>query len=186
MPLKEVIKDAERRMHGAVEALHREFKTLRTGRASTSMLDGIVVSYYGTDTPLAQVANLTVPEASLIVAQPWDKSMLAVIEKAIRTADLGLNPTSDGKLLRIPIPALTEERRKDLTKKAHHMAEEARTAIRQVRRDTNEKIKKIEKEHEISQDDEKRAHDEVQHLTDKYIEEVNDATKHKEKEIMEV
>ncbi len=186
MPLKEVIKDAERRMHGAVEALHREFKTLRTGRASTSMLDGIVVSYYGTDTPLAQVANLTVPEASLLVAQPWDKSMVAVIEKAIRTADLGLNPTSDGKIIRIPIPALTEERRKDLTKKAHHMAEEARTAIRQVRRDINEKVKKIEKEHEISQDDEKRALDEVQHLTDKFIEEVNEATKHKEKEIMEV
>ena len=186
MPLNEVIKDAERRMHGAIEALHKEFKSLRTGRASTSMLDGVMVPYYGTDTPLAQVANLKVPEPALIVVEPWDKSMTAPIEKAIRTADLGFNPASDGKLIRVPVPPLTEERRKDLVKRAHHMSEEARTAIRQVRRDVNDKVKKLEKDHEISQDDEKRAHDDVQKMTDKYIDEVNDILKHKEKEVMEV
>jgi ribosome recycling factor len=145
-----------------------------------------MVPYYGTDTPLAQVANLKVPEPALIVVEPWDKSMTAPIEKAIRIADLGFNPASDGKLIRVPVPPLTEERRKDLVKRAHHMSEEARTAIRQVRRDVNDKVKKMEKDHEISQDDEKRALDEVQKLTDKFIDEVNDVLKHKEKEVMEV
>jgi ribosome recycling factor len=183
---REVIKDVERRMHGAIESLHAEFRQLRTGRASLSMLDGVVVPYYGTDTPLNGVASLSVPEPSLIVAQPWDKSMIPAIEKAIRTADLGLNPASDGKVVRIPIPPLTEDRRKDLTKKAHHMAEEARTAIRQVRRDGNEKVKKMQKDHQISEDEEKRSHDEVQKMTDRFIEQVNENLKHKEKEIMEV
>jgi ribosome recycling factor len=186
MPIKEMLKDGEHRMQGAIEALHREFKTLRTGRASTSMLDGVNVDYYGTETPLSQVANLSVPEATLLVAQPWDKSMIPAIERAILTADLGLNPANDGKVIRIPIPPLTEERRKELVKKAHAMAEDVRTAIRQVRRDLNDKLKKIEKEHEISQDDERRAHDDVQKLTDKFIEEVNETLKHKEAEIMEV
>ncbi|HUO83814.1 MAG TPA: ribosome recycling factor [Thermoanaerobaculia bacterium] len=184
--IKDVMKDLERRMHGAVEVLHDEFKHLRTGRASTSMLDGVTVSYYGTDTPLNQVASLNVPEPSLIVIQPWDASVVGAIEKAIRNADLGLNPSNDGKLVRVPIPPLTEERRKEITKKAHAVAEEARTAIRQVRRDGNDKIKKMEKEHEISQDEEKRAHEEVQKLTDRFIEEVNTTLEHKEKEIMEV
>lgn len=186
MPINELIKDGERRMHGAVDALHREFKQLRTGRASTAMLDGITVDYYGTETPLSQVANLTVPESTLLVAQPWDKGMIGAIEKAIMTADLGLNPANDGKVIRIPVPALTEERRKELVKKAHSMTEDARTAIRQVRRDVNDKLKKIEKEHEISQDEERRAHDEVQKLTDKFVEEANQVLKHKEEEIMEV
>jgi len=186
MPIKEMLKDGDHRMQGAIEALHREFKTLRTGRASTSMLDGVVVDYYGTETPLSQVANLSVPESSLLVAQPWDKSMIPAIERAILTADLGLNPANDGKVIRIPIPPLTEERRKELVKKAHAMAEDVRTSIRQVRRDLNDKLKKIEKEHEISQDDERRAHDDVQKMTDKFIEEVNEALKHKEAEIMEV
>jgi ribosome recycling factor len=186
MPVTEVMKDMQKRMHGAIEALHHEFRTLRTGRASVSMLDGVVVDYYGTPTPVSQVANLTVPEASLIVAQPWDKAMVAVVEKAIRNADLGLNPASDGKLIRIPIPQLTEERRKELTKKAHHLAEEARTAIRQVRRDGNEKLKKMLKGHEISEDDEKRALDEIQKLTDKNIDEVANILKHKEQDIMAV
>lgn len=186
MPIKEVMKDLDRRMHGAIEALHTDFKQLRTGRAAVSMLDGVKVPYYGTDTPIAQVASLSVPESTLIVAQPWDKSLLASIEKAIRNADLGLNPASDGKVIRIPIPPLTEERRKELTKKAHHMAEEVRTAIRQVRRDGNDKLKKMQKEHEISEDDEKRGHDDIQKMTDKYIEQVNEILKHKEKEIMEV
>jgi ribosome recycling factor len=184
--IRDVIKDVDRRMHGAIEVLHNEFKQLRTGRASLSMLDGVKVPYYGTDTPLNAVASLSVPEPSLIVAQPWDKSLMPAIEKAIRSADLGLNPASDGKVIRIPIPPLTEERRKELTKKAHHMAEESRTAIRQVRRDGNEKFKKMQKEHQISEDEEKRSHDEIQKMTDRYIEQVNEILKHKEKEIMEV
>jgi ribosome recycling factor len=186
MQVKEVMNDMNRRMHGALDALHAEFKQLRTGRASLSMLDGVIVPYYGTDTPLNQVASLSVPEPNLIVAQPWDKSMIAPIEKAIRNADLGFNPANDGKVVRVPVPPLTEERRKDLVKKAHHMAEEARTAIRQVRRDGNEKLKKMLKDHQISEDDEKRGLDEIQKLTDKYVEEVGSALKHKELEIMEV
>ena len=182
----DVIKDVQHRMDGALQALHREFKTLRTGRANAAILDGITIDYYGTPTPIAQVANLKVPEASLIVAEPWDKSMAAAIEKAIRNSDLGLNPASDGKVVRIPIPALTEERRKDLVKRAHHMTEEARTAIRQVRRDGNEKLKKMLKDHKISEDEEKRGLDEIQKLTDKHIDEVANVLKHKEQDIMAV
>jgi ribosome recycling factor len=186
MPTRDVLKDMERRMNGAIDALHAEFKTLRTGRANTSVLDSVVVDYYGTPTPIAQVANLSVPESSLIVAQPWDKSMIGAIEKAIRNANLGLNPANDGKVVRIPMPPLTEERRKELVKRAHAMSEEARTAVRQVRRDGNDKLKKMEKEHEISQDDEKRALEESQKLTDRFIESIADTLRHKEKEIMEV
>jgi ribosome recycling factor len=184
--INDVIKDIQHRMHGAIEALQREFKTLRTGRANVAMLDGVHVDYYGTPTPIAQVASLKVPEPSLIVAEPWDKSMVSAIEKAIRNADLGLNPSNDGKLVRIPIPQLTEERRKELVKRAHHVSEESRTAIRQVRRDGNEKLKKMLKNHEISEDDEKRGLDEIQKLTDKHIDEVGDVLKHKEQDIMAV
>ena len=184
--IQEVIKDVQHRMHGALEALHREFKTLRTGRANAGMLDGVTVDYYGNPTPLSQVANLKVPEASLIVAEPWDKSMVNAIEKAIRNSDLGLNPASDGKVIRIPIPQLTEDRRKDLVKRAHAIAEESRTAIRQVRRDGNDKLKKMLKSHEISEDDEKRALDEIQKMTDKHIDEVGTVLKHKETDIMAV
>src|SRR5258706_13310447 len=159
--INDVIKDIQHRMHGALEALHREFKTLRTGRANAGMLDGIMVDYYGTPTPIAQVASLKVPEASLIVAEPWDKSMESAVEKAIRNSDLGLNQSTDGNVIRIPIPQLTEERRKELVKRAHHMSEEARTAIRQVRRDGNDKLKKRLKGQEISEEDEKRATDEI-------------------------
>ncbi len=184
--IQDVIKDVQHRMQGAIDALHREFKTLRTGRANAAMLDGITVDYYGTPTQLAQVASLKIPEASMIVAEPWDKSMLAVIEKAIRTSDLGLNPTSDGKVVRIPIPTLTEDRRKDLVKRAHGMTEDSRTAIRQVRRDGNEKLKKMLKNSEISEDDEKRGLDEIQKMTDKHIDEVGALLKHKEQDIMAV
>jgi ribosome recycling factor len=184
--INDVIKDVQHRMHGAIDALHREFKTLRTGRANAAMLDSVTVDYYGTPTPIAQVASIKVPEASLIVAEPWDKSMVGAIEKAIRNADLGLNPANDGKVVRIPVPQLTEERRKDLVKKAHHIAEESRTAIRQVRRDGNDKLKKMLKEHKISEDDEKRALDEIQKLTDKHIDEVANVLKHKEADIMAV
>jgi len=184
--INDVIRDVQHRMHGAIEALHREFKSLRTGRANAAMLDGITVDYYGTPSPISQVAALKVPEPSLIVVEPWDKSMVAAVEKAIRTSDLGLNPSSDGKVVRIPIPQLTEDRRKELVKLAHHVAEEARTAIRQVRRDGNDRLKKMLKGHEISEDDEKRALEEIQKLTDKNIDEVGDILKHKEQDIMAV
>jgi ribosome recycling factor len=184
--INDVIKDVQHRMHGAIEALHREFKSLRTGRANAAMLDNVTVDYYGTPTPIAQVASIKVPEASLIVAEPWDKSMVGAIEKAIRNADLGLNPANDGKIVRIPVPQLTEERRKELVKKAHHVSEEARTAVRQVRRDGNDKLKKMLKDHEISEDDEKRGLDEIQKMTDKHIDEVGNILKHKEQDIMAV
>lgn len=186
MPINDVMKDVQHRMDSSIQALNAHFKTLRTGRANAAMLDGIQVDYYGTPTPLAQAASIKVPEPALIVVEPWDKSMVSPIEKAIRTSDLGFNPASDGKVIRVPIPALTEERRKDLVKKAHQMAEEARTAIRQVRRDGNDKLKKMLKGHEISEDDEKRALEEVQKLTDKHIDEVANVLKHKEQDIMAV
>lgn len=186
MAINDVIKDVQHRMHGAIEALHSHFKTLRTGRANAAMLDGIVIDYYGTPTPLAQAASVKVPEPALLVVEPWDKSMVGPIEKAIRTSDLGFNPASDGKVIRVPIPMLTEERRKDLVKKAHVMAEESRTAIRQVRRDGNEKLKKLLKDKTISEDDEKRGLDEIQKLTDKHIDEVASVLKHKEQDIMAV
>ena len=184
--INDVIKDVQHRMHGAIEALHHQFKTLRTGRANAAMLDGITIDYYGTPTPISQVASLKVPESSLIVAEPWDKTMLGAVEKAIRNSDLGLNPSNDGKVVRIPIPQLTEERRKELVKRAHHLAEESRTAIRQVRRDGNDKLKKMLKNHEISEDDEKHALDQIQKLTDKHIDEVGTVLKHKEADIMAV
>lgn len=184
--IQDVIKDVQHRMHGALDALQRELKTLRTGRANVAILDGITIDYYGTPTPLAQVASLKVPESSLIVAEPWDKSMVAAIEKAIRTSDLGLNPATDGKVVRIPIPQLTEERRKDLVKRAHGVAEESRTAVRQVRRDGNDKLKRMLKSQEISEDDERRGLDEIQKLTDKHIDEVGSVLKHKEQDIMAV
>lgn len=184
--IQDVIRDVQHRMHGAIEALHRDFKSLRTGRANAAMLDGITVDYYGTPTPISQVANLKIPESSLIVAEPWDKSMVSAVEKAIRNSELGLNPSSDGKIIRIPIPQLTEERRKELVKHAHHVAEESRTAIRQVRRDGNDKLKKMMKDHQISEDDEKRGLDEIQKMTDKHIAEVGDILKNKEQDIMAV
>lgn len=184
--IQDVIRDVQHRMHGAIEALHRDFKSLRTGRANAAMLDGITVDYYGNPTPISQVANLKIPESSLIVAEPWDKSMVSAVEKAIRNSELGLNPSSDGKIIRIPIPQLTEERRKELVKHAHHVAEEARTAIRQVRRDGNDKLKKMLKDHQISEDDEKRGLDEIQKMTDKHIAEVGDILKNKEQDILAV
>jgi ribosome recycling factor len=184
--IQDVIKDVQHRMHGAIESLHREFTSLRTGRANAAMLDTVTVDYYGTPTAIAQVASVKVPEPALIVVEPWDKSMVAPIEKAIRTANLGLNPASDGKVIRVPIPPLTEERRKDLVKRAHVFAEESRTAVRQVRRDGNDKLKKMLKGSEISEDDEKRALEEIQKLTDKHIDEVASVLRQKEQDIMVV
>jgi ribosome recycling factor len=159
---------------------------VRTGRASVSLLDNVRADYYGTPTPLNQLATLHVPEPTLITVQPWDVSQIAVIEKAIRAADLGLNPGNDGKLIRVPIPALTEERRKDLVKKLHHIAEDHRVALRNIRRDANENVKKLLKDKLISEDEDRRAHDEIQKLTDGYIQKLDQAAKVKEKEILEI
>ena len=186
MPLKPMVADAKSRMRSTVDTVLRELGTMRTGRASVSMLDTIRVDYYGTATPLNQVGNLSVPDPTLITLQPWDPSLLPAIEKAIRTSDLDLNPQNDGKVIRIPIPSLTEERRKNLVKVAHKQAEEGRVAVRNVRRDANEHLKKLLKEHDVSEDDEKQALAEVQKLTDHHIEEINAALKKKEAEIMEV
>jgi len=186
MPTQELLADATSRMRHTVDTVQRELATMRTGRASLSMLDGIRVDYYGTPTPLNQVGNLSVPDPTLIVLQPWDPSTLPAIEKAIRASDLDLNPQNDGKLIRIPIPSLTEERRKGLVKHAHKYAEDGRVAIRNVRRDVNDHLKKRLKEHELSEDDERHALAEVQKLTDQHIEEINASLKSKEAEIMEV
>ncbi len=183
---QELYQEIELKMKAATDHLHEEFKQLRTGRASTSILEGVMVDYYGTPTPIRQVANLSVADATLIVAQPYDASQIATIEKAIMTADLGLNPSNDGKVVRIPLPQLTEERRKELVKVAHEMAESTRNSIRLSRREGNDQLKELEKEKEISQDDEKRGHDEMQRLHDHYIALVNQSLEAKEKDIMEV
>lgn len=183
---KQLVADAKGRMRQSVDTVVKELATMRTGRASVSMLDTIRVDYYGTPTPLNQVGNLAVPDPTLITLQPWDPSLLPAIEKAIRSSELDLNPQNDGKIVRIPVPQLTEERRKNLVKVAHKHAEEGRVAIRNVRRDVNEHFKKLMKDHELSEDDEKHALAEVQKLTDQHIEEINSALKKKEAEIMEV
>jgi len=184
--MKTLVADAKQRMHASVETVRRELAAMRTGRASLAMLDGIRVDYYGTLTPLNQVGNLSTPEPTLITIQPWEPSMLSPIEKAIRTSDLDLNPQNDGKIIRIPVPPLTEERRKTLVKHAHKHAEEGRVAIRNVRRDTNDHLKKLLKDHEVSEDEEKHAVADVQRLTDQHIELINDILKKKEAEILEV
>jgi ribosome recycling factor len=184
--MREELRDIEKRMSGAVAALRERFKTLRTGRANLGILDGITVSAYGTEVPINQVANLSVPDPTLIVAAPWDPKMAGEIERAIRKSDLGLNPQSDGKLVRIPIPSLTEERRKEFAKKAHHMAEEARIEIRRYRHEGNDRIKKMFKDKEISEDDERRGLEESQKLTDRKIAEVDALLAAKEKEILAV
>src|SRR5215510_16272586 len=186
MPIKDLINDAKQRMHTSVETVRKELSTMRTGRASLAMLDGVKVEYYGTPTPLNQVGSLSTPDPTLITVQPWDPTLLPVIEKAIRGSDLDLNPQNDGKIIRIPIPPLTEERRKGLVKNAHKHAEEGRVAIRNVRRDVNDHLKKLLKDHQVSEDDEKHAMAEVQKLTDQHIEEINSALKKKEAEVMEV
>ncbi|HKH43673.1 MAG TPA: ribosome recycling factor [Thermoanaerobaculia bacterium] len=184
--MKEVFKEVEAGMKHALEHFHHELKHLRTGRASLALLDGVTAEYYGTPTPINQLATLSVADASMIVAQPYDPTQIPVIEKAIRKADLGLNPSSDGKLIRIPVPPLTEDRRKEIVKKAHDLAEHARNAVRQSRREGNDKLKKMEKDKAISQDDERRGLDEVQKLHDHYIAEVNTTLQKKEQQVMEV
>ena len=186
MPTKPMMDDARQRMHASVEAVQRDLTAMRTGRASLAMIDSIRVDYYGTPTPLNQVGNLSVPDATLITLQPWDASLLGTIEKAIRSSDLDLNPQNDGKVIRIPVPSLTEERRKLLVKGAHKQAEEGRVAVRNVRRDVNDHLKKMLKDRKISEDDEKHATAEVQKLTDHSVEQINELLKKKEADIMAV
>jgi len=183
--MKEVNQEVEQHMKHALDHLHHELKHLRTGRASLALLDGVMVDYYGSLVPLNQVANLAVADATLITAQPYDPSQSAAIERAIMKAELGLNPSSDGKIIRIPVPQLTEERRKEIVKRAHDISEHARNAVRQARREGNDKLKKMEKDKKISQDDERRGLDEIQKLHDRYIHEVAVALEHKEQQILE-
>lgn len=184
--LNELFKDVDHRMKMSVEHTKGEFSGMRSSRASITLVEHIKVPYYGNPTPLNQVANLSVPEPRMIVIQPWEKSLTAEIEKAIMASDLGLNPTNDGVMIRIPIPALTDERRKELIRHVHNVAEDGRIGIRNIRRDANDHIKKAEKEHEISEDNAKRAISNVQEMTDKYIQEIDDAVTLKETDIMEV
>ena len=184
--LKEVDANAKSRMEKVLADLQHAMTHIRTGRASVNLLDGIKIDYYGTPTPLNQVANLHVPEPFMITVQPWDMSQIGPIEKAIRSSDLGLNPSNDGKLIRVPIPQLTEERRKEFVKKLHTVAEDHRVSLRNVRRDANEQMKKMLKDKLISEDDERRGLDEVQKLTDGYIQKLDVAAKAKEKEILDV
>ena len=184
--VKEIEASAKTRMEKALADLQHDMAGVRTGRASVSLLDNVRADYYGTLTPLNQLATLHVPEPSMITVQPWDVSQIGVIEKAIRSADLGLNPGNDGKLIRVPIPPLTEERRKELVKKLHHIAEDHRVAMRNVRRDANENVKKLLKDKVISEDEDRRAHEEIQKLTDASIQKLDQAAKAKEKEILEL
>ncbi len=183
---RDVEANLRQRMEKALGDLQHEMAHIRTGRATLGILDHIRVDYYGTPTPLNQVANLHVPEPSLITIQPWDVSQIGPIEKAIRVSDLGLNPANDGKVIRLPIPPLTEERRKELVKKLHAVAEHHRVSVRNIRRDGNESVKKLLKDKKITEDEDKRAHDEIQRLTDGYMQRIDQASKVKEKEILEI
>lgn len=182
--LKELYGEVNKRMHAALEHVRHELAGVRTGRASVTILDVVHVEAYGSKMPLNQLASLSVPEPTLIVAQPFDPSLLGAIEKAVRASDLGLNPSNDGKVVRIPIPALTEERRKELSRHVHKLTEEGRNAIRQVRRDANDRWKKLFKDHKISEDDEKKGLDEVQKITDQFIKQVDELQAKKDVELL--
>ena len=182
--LKGLFGEIKKRMDAQIDHVRRELTGVRTGRASVNILDSVHVEAYGAQMPLNQVASLSIPEPSLIVAQPFDPSLMAAIERAIRSGNLGLNPTNDGKVVRIPIPALTEERRKELSKLVHKYAEEGRNGVRQVRRDANDKLKKLLKDHKISEDDERRGLEEVQKITDQHIATIDDLQKKKDGELL--
>ena len=184
--IKEIESSAKSRMEKAVSDLQHAMATIRTGRASITLLDNIRVDYYGTPTPLNQIGNLHVPEPTLITVQPWDVSHISAIEKAIRASDLGLNPANDGKVVRIPIPPLTEERRKELVKHLHTVAEDHRVAVRNIRRDANEAAKKLLKDKKIAEDEERRGLDEIQKMTNGYMDKLDQAARNKEKEILEI
>ena len=186
MSEKDVIKDTKPRMDTVIEDFRRKLSTVRTGRAAISLLDSVMVDYYGTMTPLTQMASVHAPEPQMLTVQPWDQTQVVAIEKAVRASDLGLNPSNDGKLVRIPIPPLTEERRKQLAKQVHEIAEDHRTAVRNIRRDANERLKKMLKDKQISEDNERDGLEEVQKLTNSYIGKIDELTKSKEHEITRV
>ncbi len=186
MSVNDIIKDAAAHMDKSEQALQHEFSTVRTGRASAGLFEKVQVEAYGSLMPLNQVANVRIPEAQTAVIEPWDKSTMGAIEKAIRSSDLGLNPSNDGVVIRVPFPPLTEERRKEFVKLCRGYAEEARVAVRNVRRDANHKLDKLSKDGEVSEDDVRRAETEVQKLTDSHVKDIDEALKRKEAEIMEV
>src|SRR5918999_3687898 len=186
MSEKDIIKETKPRMETVIDDFRRKLATVRTGRAAVSLLDTVMVDYYGTPTPLNQMASVHAPEPQMLTVQPWDQTQVGAIEKAIRAADLGLNPSNDGKLVRIPIPPLTEERRKQLAKQVHEAAEEHRTAIRNVRRDSNDRLKRMLKDKQISEDAERDALEEVQKMTNTYIGKVDELARTKEQEILSV
>lgn len=183
---KEVKAKLTEKMEKTIEALKKDLGGIRTGRASLSIFEGLVVDYFGTPTPINHVATLSVPESRLITIQPWDPKVISDIEKAIQKSDLGLNPSNDGKIIRVAIPPLTEERRKEIVKHVHKRGEEAKVAVRNIRRDSNDEIKRLEKEKHVSEDETKRAVDEIQKITDSFIKKVDEVIAHKEKEVMEV
>jgi ribosome recycling factor len=187
MPMQEaLVKDAEARMQAATDLLAREFSGGRTGRANTALLDAVRVEAYGAQTPINQMASLSVPDPKTLVIQPWDTSQIPAIEKAILKSDLGLTPSNDGKVIRLNMPTLTEERRKQLAKTVGKLAEEARVAIRNIRRDANDRLKALAKDKKVSQDEERRGHDQIQKITDKFIAKVDELTKKKEQEILAI
>lgn len=184
--VKEIESSAKQRMEKVLEDLQHAMAAIRTGRASVHLLDNVRVDYYGTPTPVNQIANLHAPEPGMITITPWDTSQIGPVEKSIRAADLGVNPSNDGKMIRIPIPPLNEERRKELVKKLHGVAEDHRVALRNVRRDSNEHVKRLSKDKKINEDDDRRAHDEMQKMTDGYMQKLDQAARTKEKEILEI
>lgn len=184
--IKEILSTAQTKMQKTIEVLRVDLASVRAGRASVSLLDKVMVEYYGTSTPVNQVASVTVPEPRMIVIQPWEKNLLKDIERAIMKSDLGLNPNSDGSVIRLNLPQLTEERRKELVKTVHKKAEDARVSIRNLRREANDSVKKAEKAKEITEDEAKKANDDIQKMTDKFIKEVDTVMEHKEKEVMEI
>ena len=184
--IKELYADTEEKMKKALESLRKELASIRTGKATTSLLDGIRVDYYDTMTPLSQVANISVPDPRLLVIQPWEKKLIPDIVKAIQKSDLGLNPQADASVVRLPIPSLTEERRKDMVKLVKKVAEEGKIAVRNIRRDSNDAFKKAEKDKDISEDESRKAQEHVQEITDKHIELIDEMTKKKEEEVLEV
>ena len=184
--IKEIATEAEDKMKKALEALRKDYGSMRAGRATPALLDKVMVDYYGVPTPINQMANVSVPEPRMLVIQPWDKSVIASIEKAILKSDLGLTPNNDGIVIRLAIPQLTQERRNELVKSAKKKAEDARVAVRNIRRDANDHLKAMLKDKDISEDDDKRAQEDIQKLTDKYVKEIDHILEHKEQEIMEV
>ncbi len=184
--LDDILKTAEHKMTRAIEVFTQELGGIRTGRATPSLLDRIQVDYYGTPTPVNGVANVSAPDPRMVVVQPWDKSMLAVIEKAIQKSDLGINPTNDGQVLRLAVPQPTEERRRDLVKQVHHRAEEARIAVRNVRRDAVDHVKKLDRDGQVSAEEAHRAQEKLQKLTDQHVHQIDEVSRRKEAEVMEV